>query len=85
MIPIAGRPRVPSPCVQVCRLDASGQTCTGCLRTIDEITAWGAMDDAGRERVWQALAARGLPAAIDRCGRTGPAPATSSPPTAPRP
>jgi monothiol glutaredoxin len=33
--------RPPSPCIKVCVLHAS--RCTGCLRTIDEIAAWGTM------------------------------------------
>jgi hypothetical protein len=32
--------------------------CDGCLRTIDEIVAWGSMDDEGKRRVWALLAAR---------------------------
>jgi len=37
--------------------DATG-LCVGCLRTLDEIAAWGALDDAARRRVWQAIATR---------------------------
>jgi monothiol glutaredoxin len=33
--------RPPSPCIKVCVL--SGSSCTGCLRTIDEIAAWSTM------------------------------------------
>lgn len=35
--------RVPSPCVDDCRLDATGETCSGCRRTMDEISAWSTM------------------------------------------
>jgi predicted Fe-S protein YdhL (DUF1289 family) len=31
---------VPSPCVEVCRMDARTGYCEGCLRTIDEIAGW---------------------------------------------
>lgn len=31
---------IPSPCIGVCRLDARGQYCLGCLREIAEIVAW---------------------------------------------
>lgn len=31
---------VPSPCVQVCTLDARRGLCRGCLRTLDEIGSW---------------------------------------------
>jgi len=34
--------RPPSPCIKVCVL-APGNRCLGCLRTVDEIAAWGAM------------------------------------------
>jgi predicted Fe-S protein YdhL (DUF1289 family) len=31
---------VPSPCVQICTLDPATGLCTGCLRSIQEISAW---------------------------------------------
>ena len=39
-----------SPCIQVCRLDDDG-VCIGCLRTIDEIECWPAMDSEARRRL----------------------------------
>jgi predicted Fe-S protein YdhL (DUF1289 family) len=33
-------------------MDAPSSLCTGCWRTIDEIVAWGALDDAGKQQVW---------------------------------
>ena len=50
--------RVPSPCISVCRIDDATGLCVGCLRTLDEIAAWGALDDTARRRVWQAIALR---------------------------
>ena len=35
--------------------------CEGCLRTIDEIAAWGALDDAARREIWKRLPARRRP------------------------
>jgi predicted Fe-S protein YdhL (DUF1289 family) len=32
--------------------------CEGCLRTIDEIAAWGVLDDDARRAVWDAIARR---------------------------
>jgi hypothetical protein len=32
--------------------------CEGCGRTIEEIAAWGSLDDAGRERIRALLPAR---------------------------
>ena len=43
---------LPSPCVSVCRMDAASELCEGCLRTLDEIAAWGLMDDQGKRAVW---------------------------------
>jgi len=49
---------VPSPCINVCRMDAASGLCIGCRRTIDEIAAWSRMDDEGKRAVWQAIALR---------------------------
>ena len=56
---------VKSPCINVCRMHAATGWCEGCLRTIDEIAAWGALDDGlkrevlallpERRRAWRAL------------------------------
>jgi predicted Fe-S protein YdhL (DUF1289 family) len=50
--------RVPSPCISVCRIDDASGLCVGCLRTLDEIAAWGALDDPARRRVLNAVAKR---------------------------
>ena len=47
----AGRP-VPSPCISVCQIDPRTRLCNGCLRTIDEIAAWGGMNNDARLSVW---------------------------------
>ena len=44
----------PSPCIQVCELDADG-ICRGCLRSRDEITLWTRLSPAQQ---W---------AVVDRC------------------
>lgn len=49
---------VPSPCIDVCKMDPATGWCQGCLRTIDEIVAWGGLDDEGKRRVWALLPAR---------------------------
>ena len=49
---------VPSPCINVCRMDASSGWCEGCLRTIDEIAGWSLYDDDEKRAVWDALEAR---------------------------
>jgi hypothetical protein len=32
--------------------------CEGCARTLDEIAAWGQLDDAAKSAVWSLLPAR---------------------------
>jgi len=49
---------IPSPCTDVCTIDATTGLCAGCLRTIDEIAAWGSLDDAARLAVCKRLAVR---------------------------
>jgi predicted Fe-S protein YdhL (DUF1289 family) len=49
---------VASPCIDVCRIDAASGWCEGCLRTLDEIAAWSALDDAGKRAVHQRIAQR---------------------------
>jgi predicted Fe-S protein YdhL (DUF1289 family) len=48
----------PSPCISVCRLDASSSFCTGCLRTLHEIAAWSTMSAGDKRAVLAALPAR---------------------------
>jgi predicted Fe-S protein YdhL (DUF1289 family) len=52
MIPIAP---VPSPCTNVCRIDARTGWCEGCARTLDEIAAWSGLSDAEKHVVWTLL------------------------------
>ena len=48
----SGSEALPSPCISVCRMDEPSGLCVGCLRTLDEIAAWGMLDDAGKRDVW---------------------------------
>ncbi|MBL6715442.1 MAG: hypothetical protein RLZZ174_871 [Pseudomonadota bacterium] len=48
---------VPSPCIGVCVLNAEDH-CEGCYRSADEITRWGALDDARRRAVLENTVAR---------------------------
>ena len=50
--------RVPSPCINVCRIDEATRLCVGCLRTLDEIAAWSVLTDRERRDVWTRLAER---------------------------
>lgn len=49
---------VPSPCVRLCTLDPRTDICLGCLRTLDEIKAWGGLDADGRRAVLARLKER---------------------------
>jgi hypothetical protein len=51
-------PGVPSPCVNVCRIDEASGLCAGCHRTLDEIAAWSLFDDGEKRAVWRALPQR---------------------------
>lgn len=42
---------VPSPCVNVCRMQASG-LCEGCARTLAEIAGWASMSEADKRETW---------------------------------
>ena len=56
---------VPSPCTNVCRIDPSSGWCEGCRRSLDEIAAWGGLDDRQKLAVWDALAQRHVAVAAD--------------------
>jgi predicted Fe-S protein YdhL (DUF1289 family) len=56
--PAALQAPVPSPCISVCRIDSGSGLCVGCLRTLDEIAAWGSLDDAARRGILQAVVSR---------------------------
>lgn len=55
---VPGGRGVPSPCVNVCRMNLRTGWCEGCLRTIDEIAAWATLDDEAKRAVWALLPAR---------------------------
>lgn len=50
--------RLASPCIDVCRMDAGSGLCRGCLRSLDEIAAWGGADEAKRIAILAAVARR---------------------------
>jgi uncharacterized protein len=54
----------PSPCVDICRLDAQG-LCVGCRRTIDEISEWPRASETRRREILRQLERR-TPAASTR-------------------
>ena len=50
-------PAPPSPCINVCVLEADG-LCRGCLRTGDEIARWMSMSAAEQRQLIEALGER---------------------------
>jgi len=49
---------VPSPCINLCEMDPQTGLCRGCLRTIDEIVAWGSANDAAKRAIWHEIRRR---------------------------
>jgi uncharacterized protein len=75
----------PSPCINVCKMHPDLGWCEGCGRSIDEIAAWGGLDDRAKWLVCKQLPARKqrLEAALfDAAGASTPAPAGPPSPTA---
>lgn len=51
---------LPSPCISVCRMEVASGLCKGCLRTLEEITAWSRLDDEGKRAIWGQIEQRAL-------------------------
>ena len=49
------RDEVESPCVKICVVHPQARICTGCLRSIDEITRWTKMAPEKRRAIMEAL------------------------------
>lgn len=52
------RDEVQSPCIKICVIHPETRLCTGCLRSIDEITAWSRMSNEARRDVVAELPGR---------------------------
>ncbi len=57
MVDAALKSAVPSPCIEICRLDARG-LCVGCRRTLGEIAEWPQAADARRREILNDLKLR---------------------------
>jgi len=64
------RDEIESPCIKVCVIHPEARLCTGCLRTIDEIAAWGRMTSEERHAVIEELPGRGSELKKRRGGRS---------------
>lgn len=49
---------IPSPCINVCQMDANNGLCLGCFRTIGEITDWSRLDDTAKTDILATVARR---------------------------
>ena len=49
---------VPSPCINICQMVPETGLCQGCLRTIDEIMAWGSASDDAKRAIWAEIRRR---------------------------
>ena len=56
--PIWSRDEIESPCVKLCSIHLTERICIGCLRSIDEIGAWGQMTSEERRTIMEELPSR---------------------------
>jgi len=63
------RDEIQSPCVKICVVHPETRTCTGCWRTIDEISSWSRMTHADRSAVMAQLPERRAALSVRRGGR----------------
>ncbi|AHD09237.1 DUF1289 domain-containing protein [Phaeobacter gallaeciensis] len=63
------RDEVQSPCIQICVVHPEARICTGCYRSIDEITRWSKMSNAERAELLETLPDRAKELTKRRGGR----------------
>jgi len=56
---------IPSPCINVCRMDPLSQLCSGCFRSLEEIAGWAAAGNAERVAILARVTGRRLAADQD--------------------
>ncbi|MBL4768729.1 MAG: DUF1289 domain-containing protein [Rhodobacteraceae bacterium] len=66
---IWARNEIESPCIQICVVHPVERICTGCYRSIDEISRWSRMTAAERKAVMDELSARASQLTKRRGGR----------------
>lgn len=47
-----------SPCQSICQMHAASGWCEGCLRSIDEIATWAALDEGDQRAIWSQIPQR---------------------------
>ena len=63
------RNEVESPCVNICIVHPQANICTGCFRTIDEISSWSNMSETERKGIIRELPNRSSKLRVRRGGR----------------
>jgi len=63
------RNEIQSPCVKICVVHPEARICTGCYRSIDEITGWSKMSNEERARIMTELPDRATGLTKRRGGR----------------
>lgn len=69
--PVWTRDPIESPCINICVIHPDTRLCTGCARSIDEITGWARMTPDARRAVMAELPHRIAAPRIRRGGRAG--------------
>ncbi|MDD7969553.1 DUF1289 domain-containing protein [Roseinatronobacter alkalisoli] len=64
------RNEIESPCIKICVIHPQSGLCAGCLRTLDEISAWTQMSPQERQDIMAKLPARQVQIGKRRGGRT---------------
>ncbi|QDF95516.1 hypothetical protein CJ010_02590 [Azoarcus sp. DD4] len=49
---------LPSPCINICRMDADTGWCEGCQRSLDEIAGWSRASEDDKRRILAAVTER---------------------------
>ena len=68
---IWSRDEVQSPCVKLCVVHPEARLCVGCLRSIEEITAWSGLTPAARAALMADLPSRADRVVKRRGGHAG--------------
>ena len=63
------RNEIESPCVKICVIHPSERLCTGCHRTIEEISAWSRLPQKERDKIMNELPERASKLKKRRGGR----------------
>ena len=63
------RNEIESPCVKICVIHTSERLCTGCHRTIEEISAWSRLPQIERDKIINELPERASKLKKRRGGR----------------